>query len=263
MKQQNFTLLRMWKWATAVVLLMLVFGGGAMLSTLGQNEGALADSPLVVTEQLDGWSYIAVEEQEGEDKVISMDILLPQDVIEQDLLHFVKVNQTLLQELIASGKTEIPVAVTFNHPLRSDEFEDIISRAGMAVVLYQFRALQDDGTRWTIGGAPEDGQLLAQDSLDAMMENIHSGGERKVKLLGVFYAEGVVTADAAVKLLDDERVFAVDVTGAVAPERMRIRAEEEFGYDFEKKQPKIVIQPAGLYWAMEDMGLVPIKQVGE
>ena len=171
------------------------------------------------------------------------------------LRHYAEASRVRGQELIDSGVTELYVWVTFRYPLDLSVFEDIVKQSGLDVKRYTIRALGQKGDRIGISGGPLDGVLFPPPLLDRALESIQEHENGQAELKGVFEVTGVISAEGYQKLIQDPRVFLVDVTGSLVYHhpayKNRVRMDwKEFIASFQ-----IGSGPGAPFWYMEDFGL--------
>lgn len=152
-------------------------------------------------------------------------------------------------DAFTDSRSEIPVLVTFTHPIDFAYFRAIVEDSGASVISYQIRALQSDGRRGTIGGAPTvDGKLLNPVKVDNLVDHQQQKREVQIDVQGVFEAEMVVDAEAYHMLTVNSDIFLVDVMRAVA-----VTAASNAGIQQINMANVELIAP---YWYMEDLKMI-------
>lgn len=171
------------------------------------------------------------------------------------LRHYAEASRARGQELIESGVKELYVVVTFRYPLDLSVFEDIVKQSELEVKRYMIRVLGQKGDRIGISGGPLDGVLLPSFLLQRAMESIQEHENGQAELQGVFEVTGVISAEGYRKLIQDPRVYMVDVTGSLVYHhpafQSRVRMDwKEFIATFQ-----IDSGPGAPFGYMEDFGL--------
>lgn len=228
----------------AVALLFVV-------TTVGSAEiqQAIVDSTRpyfrpVAEARFDGWRYTLVADPDGSGAT--------QATVEYDhatvadLKRYVQTNRALAHQLAASGLQILDVTVSFHRPLSIDEFRAWATDTTVVVERFQLRVVGANGRRWTLGGAPSDGQLVSATALRRNLDRLAARGASDVR--GFIVAEGSVAASAYDSLADHPAVFLADVTRSAAADQI---ARTVQGLD--PSRLTVGVMPA--FAAMEDLGL--------
>ncbi len=156
----------------------------------------------------------------------------------------------------------IYINIVFRRPLSLPEFQQFVSTYGLAVHRYRMRAVEIDGTRLTIDGAPTEGQLVPPTYWERVLQDIRAHNETQFK--GWIEVEATVWPEQWARLQSASEVFVIEGTyaliyreltpwklrraGATAETIRRIQRGEGW--------PLVHITHPSLYWALEDMGMV-------
>ncbi len=171
------------------------------------------------------------------------------------LRHYAEASRMRGQELIASGVTELYVWITFRRPLDLRTFEALVQQSGLDVKRYFIRVRGRNGARVTISGAPEGGMLIPPEPLNRAMEGIQAHENHQAELQGIFEVSGVVRAEGYRKLVQDPRVFLVDVTGSLIYLNPAFQNKTRMDWKAFTAWFQIQGGPGGPFWYMEDFGL--------
>jgi hypothetical protein len=217
------------------------------------------NSTTVITDKQDTWQYSAGMDGDGRLRII---VDFPHNTA-VDIKNFDKTNRNLIQELQGEGL----VSVTFNQPLAIADFKALSQQKALKVVGYTMRATDSSGVRFTIQGQPSvDGkEVVEQSNFDHIFAQIQQKSPTAT-------FKGVITvylkADKlqVQQLLADSRVFTVDVTGAVALQKVHTKlATTNSALTTQSLSSMnqalttgnvVAHESVPLYWMMEDTGIV-------
>lgn len=190
---------------------------------------------------------------------ISYDYLSAEGVQE-----YVTFNRQASQAIAQRRAGRVRVNVIFNHPLAQTEFEQFVHTYDVTVHRYRMRAVEADGTRVTISGTPESGQLVPPQYLSEVLSDIEARNAAEFK--GWIEAE-VTTTPAHLGLMPrDSNVFVTEaayalIYDALTPQALRnAGATEETTRKIQDGTDRTVVQISGppFYWLLEDASLVPM-----
>jgi len=194
--------------------------------------------------RFNGWQYTVVADPQGQGATRASIEFDHSDVAA--LKRYVTVNQALAHELAVGGRESLPITVSFREPISVAEFRAWAARTGMTVEGFQVRLTGSDARRWTLGGTPTSGQLVADADLQRSLDKLASKGATEMR--GVIVAEGSIGSVAYDRLASDRTVFLADVTRAATAEHI---ARTVRGVD----AAKLSVAVAPVYASMEDLGL--------
>ena len=178
---------------------------------------------------------------------------------------YIAFNRKLAQELAQRSEGPLRVRVDFSRPLSKDEFEAFVEKYDVEVHSYFVRAVEADGWRVGIGGAPENGQLVPHSLLDMAVSDV--AGRNEAEFKGWAYVD-VTTDPARLRaMLSDPNVVLVEGADTLIYDVLTPAALRGAGASRETIR-KIQLHPdvdgivqitgLGLYWHLEDLGLVPM-----
>lgn len=173
----------------------------------------------------------------------------------ESLVHYVEASHIQGQKLISSGVKELYVWVTFRRPMNIDAFEALMKQNGLAVKRYTLRVIGQKGDRIGISGGPEQDRLVPADQIDSAMNAIQGHENNQAQLQGVFEVVGVVSAEGYQALIDDPRVFLVDVTGTLIYHDQNFQRKTQMNWKEFVDRFQIDGGPGGPFWYVEDFGL--------
>ncbi|MBI3242855.1 MAG: hypothetical protein HYZ49_11230 [Chloroflexi bacterium] len=173
----------------------------------------------------------------------------------ESLVHYMEASRFQGQKLISSGAKELYVWVTFRRPMNIDAFEALMKQNGLAVKRYTLRVIGQKGDRIGISGGPEQDHLVPADQIDSAMNAIQGHESNQAQLQGVFEVVGVVSAEGYQALIEDPRVFLVDVTGTLIYRDQNFQRKTNMGWKEFVDHFQIDGGPGGPFWYVEDFGL--------
>ncbi len=181
---------------------------------------------------------------------------------EAGIRRYIATNQTRMEEFGQRNAGRLRVNVVFSHPLTQAEFAAFARDYDLVVHSYQMRAVERDGKRVTIAGAPYEGTLVPEQFMNMALDDIAARGAAEFK--GWIETE-VTTVPAQLRKMQlDKRIVVLEVGPTLVLEaltRMALRQAGATSSTMDKLQNKPdreVIQISGpsLYWGLEDIGLV-------
>ncbi len=173
----------------------------------------------------------------------------------ETLCHYAEASRIRGEALIASGATELYVWITFRRPLDIRAFEALVQQSGLDVRRYFIRVRGRSGDRVTISGSPDGGILIPPEHLNRAMEGIQAHENHQAELQGIFEVSGVIRAEGYRKLIQDPRVFLVDVTGSLIYRNPAFQNKTRMDWKTFTAQFQIEGGPGSPFWYMEDFGL--------
>lgn len=173
----------------------------------------------------------------------------------ETLCHYAEASRIRGEALIASGATELYVWITFRRPLDIRTFEALVQQSGLDVRRYFIRVRGRNGDRVTISGSPDGGILIPPEHLNRAMEGIQAHENHQAELQGIFEVSGVIRAEGYRKLVQDPRVFLVDVTGSLIYRNPAFQNKTRMDWKTFTTQFQIEGGPGSPFWYMEDFGL--------
>ena len=194
------------------------------------------------TTRFDGWGYSAGTESDGS----TIAHVESDRATVADLHRYAATNKTIARELTTAGVTAFAATISFRKPLPIDEFVVWAGKSPIVVEAFQLRIIGTNGEKWTMGGAPRRGELIAASDLERNLSDMRTRGGTDVR--GVIVVEGKVEASAYERVANDPAVFVADIT--------RSAAREHIVKTMRGVNPsRISVILAPVYGRMEDLGL--------
>jgi hypothetical protein len=164
-----------------------------------------------------------------------------------DIQEFSLAQQQLGAELLEADVPSINATIVFRRPLSEREFVEFVAKYNLAEIsLYTIRAVDDQGQRITINGAPQHGELVPQDLLAMVLKDVNQRAKNTFR--GWVDVQATIQSDMYSKLASDKDVYLVDVTRSVIT--------ETFKNDRAARNLPVQVSMHPLYWALEDLKLV-------
>lgn len=180
----------------------------------------------------------------------------------EDLRYYARISRQRGEMLLQAGVQELYVWVTFRHPLDPSVFAEWVKQNRFCVRQYNLRLMGRTGDRITgsafsLGKAgcasPED--LLGAHPFAHGMRHVQERENGQAKLLGIYDVKGTIQAEAYRRILQDPRVFLVDVTGSLVYRHPSFQAQVRMSW--EDFASRFQINGPSFFWHMEDFGLEP------
>jgi hypothetical protein len=178
---------------------------------------------------------------------------------------YIAFNRNLAQELAQRSEGPLRVRVNFGRPLSEDEFEAFVGDYDLEVHSYFMRAVEAEGWRVGIGGAPENGQLVPHSLLDMAVSDVE--GRNGAEFKGWAYVDVTTDPTHLRAMLSDPNVVIIEGADTLIYDALTPAALRRAGA-YKETIRKIQIHPdvdgivqitgPGLYWHLEDLGLVPM-----
>lgn len=206
----------------------------------------------------------------------------------EEIDYYVKASREAGEKLLAQGENDFYVGVTFRRYLSPEEFETFTSNVGVKVTHFTLRATfpnLDPKTRVTIWGSPSGEKIIDPDTLSRKMDELRFQAKEKkadqvaaaqtgdldvewmdvleseefkaitvedsdTVLNGVISFEAVVDADGYRQLLQDPRVFHVDVTANLIYDQLKGK-----GITWKEYVKTLNLGDFDTFWSMETIGL--------
>lgn len=240
-------------WSTALLAV-------AALILICPAHGVSEEPRMLVNRNLGNINYVAgfdpVQQQVYAE--VSFDYFNPEKVHE-----YISLNRKLSQEMAQRGRNQLRVIIHFRRPLSQKEFETFVWNYDLRVHRYFMRAVEKDGWRVGIGGAPAEGQLIPHHLLDTVIKDIRERNDAEFK--GWVSVETTTDSVHLRQMLADPDVVLIEVSPTLILESLTPQALRQAGASPETIQkllqdPDQVVQitcPFS-YWNLEELGLVPM-----
>jgi len=202
--------------------------------------------------------------------------------------YYVQASREVGQKLLEQGENDFYVGVTFRRYLSPEEFETFASNVGAKVTHFTLRASfpnLDPKTRVTIWGRPSGDRIINPDSLGRQMDELRFQAKEKkadqvaaarsgdpdvewidvleteefkaitvadndAVLNGVISFEALTDAKGYQQLLQDPRVFHVDVTANLVFDQLKQK-----GITWQEFVKTLNLGDFDPFWSMETLGL--------
>jgi len=181
----------------------------------------------------------------------------------QGVQAYIEFNKQAYAALSApSQQRPLYINIVFRRPLSLQEFQNFVSTYGLSVHRYRMRAVEIDGTRVTIDGAPMGKQLVPPTYLERVLQDIRTRNDAQFK--GCIEVEATVQPEQLTRLQNAPEVFVIEavyglIYKALTPSKLqRAGATAETIRRIQEGEgwPLVQITHPSLYWALEDMGMV-------
>lgn len=229
---------------TLCLLAFLSFGGLASLNRTGAAAAVGAAPATPGTRDFGAWRYSVTAE--GPD---SAEVAIAYDKRSADGLRaYAQANNALGRQLQASGTPINGTVITFKRPLSLDEFTAFVANHKLQVSDYTMRMTAPGGHRWTIGGAPVNGELVPRGFLDREI-NFVRGRAPDAMFNGVVDATLSFDGAGYAQLQAHPDVFLIDVTKTVILQELKQRKPQ-------LDERKFIVDASRPYWFLENQGLL-------
>lgn len=209
-----------------------------------------------------------------------------------DIEYYVQASHAVGQQLLEQGVNQFYVGVTFRRYLSPSEFEAFATQTGVEVKNYMLRATFpriDPDSRVGMYGAPSGGRIINPESLQRALESHRSRARTKLAdkiaaarsgnphadaadvldpaevaalqvvdsdavINGVFTFEAVTDAQGYWKLLNDPRVYHIDVTATLVYQQIKDRG---ITWDQFVREPNLGDYDP--FYVMESIGLAQFE----
>ncbi len=206
----------------------------------------------------------------------------------EEIDYYVQASRTAGQKLLEQGENDFYVGVTFRRYLSPEEFETFASNAGAKVTWFTLRATFpqiDPKERVTIWGSPSGDRVINPDSLSRQIDELRFQAKEKkadqvaaarsgdpdadwadvletdefkaitvadndAVLNGVISFEAITDAKGYRQLLQDSRVFHVDVTANLVYDQLKAK-----GITRQEYMKTLNLGDFDPFWSMEELGL--------
>lgn len=181
----------------------------AITVTPQSTQAPVAPAPIQAQENYGAWSYKAGQGAEGLAANVHYD-----DSSVEALKNYAAANRELANQLTAKGGI-VQVGITFRNYITPDQFRRWVGQVGLDVQESTLRAIDEGGTRITIGIMAQNNDILPQDLIDTHLSGKGSPAAARrgsYKLQGVYYTGALVDARQLPQVGADPLVFLADVT---------------------------------------------------
>jgi hypothetical protein len=187
---------------------------------------------------------------------VTYDYFTPEGVQE-----YIAFNRRLSQTLAQRDSGLLRIIVHFSRPLSQTEFEAFVKKYGVQVHSYFMRAVEADGRRAGIVGAPEGEQLVPQHLLKTVLNDLKERNSAEFK---GWISVDVTTNPANLDLMQyDPDVILIEASHTLIYDALTPQALQQVGAFAEtirkiQTNPDEVVQITGPGLNLEDAGLVSI-----
>lgn len=214
-----------------------------MIAVLATGTGGAASQQFAQV-RFDGWGYTLVAPADGSG--VTEAFVKYDAATATDLQRYAATNRVLAQQLAAKRQPELAASVSFRRPLSVDEFRAWAARVPLRIESFQLRLMGSEGQRWTLGGTPSQGNLIATDDLQRNLTHLATKGVTDLR--GVITVEGRIKVTAYDRLANDPAVFLADVTRSAVASHV-----SETVPAVDANRLTVLVSPA--FWRMEELGL--------
>ena len=225
------------------LLALLGFGSVVTLSKVSDVAAVGAAPVPPVTRDFGAWQYsVTIEGSDSAEVAVTFDKRSA-----NGLRAYAQANNALGRQFQASGTPLVDTVITFKGPLSLEEFAALVADYNLQVSDYTMRMTAPDGQRWTIGGAPVNGELIPRGLLDREVGFVGSRAPGAV-FNGVVDVTASFDGAGYVKLQAHPDVFIIDVTKTVILQELKQRKPQ-------LDRRNLVVDASRPYWFLENQGL--------